>query len=235
MNMKHRKLRIVGVVVGIGLLLMAVNVFLDDRSEDEVRYNKLVSLRQAESRFMGWRSKPVYQFVFTKLTRFDPVSHYRGKADELERSLRKSRALVMVSFYPPSFLESGATNAYRRRLFFASNGLPYYASFQNSEAQYVYRSLHDDDGITLTCRPRDVAYWQSAFCAITNRVQWGKLYKLGGNSEEIMCQLPDGTIVDLNACHKWLNASIASGWMVGVCYSNRVILTSRRKPGVEIE
>jgi hypothetical protein len=232
--MKHRKLRIVGVVVGIGLLLMAVNVFLDQRSEDEVRYDKLVSARQAENRFWGWSAKPAYK-LFTRVTRLDLINHYRAKADELQRSLRKSGALVVVSFYPPSFLEESATNAFRGRWFFATNGLPYYASFQNFEPQYVYRSPFRDDEITLICRPRDVVYWQSAFGTITNRVQWGKLYKLVGNSEEIRCQLPDGTIVDLNACHKWLNASIASGWMVGVCYSNRVMLTSRRKPGVEIE
>jgi hypothetical protein len=226
--MKHRKLRIVGVVVGIGLLLMAVNGFLDKRSEDEVRYDKLVSLREAENHLMGWRSKPGYRFI-TKWTRFDPINHYRARADELQRSLRKSGALVVVSFYPPSFLEGSATNAFRGQFFFLTNGLPYYASFQNSEAQYVYRSPYRDEEITLICRPRDVVYWQSAFCAITNRVRWGTLYKLGGEREDVMCQLPDGTIVELNACQKWLNESIASGWMVGVCSSNRLLIASRRK------
>ena len=230
--MKHRKLRIAGIIAGVGILVLVVGVLTDKRSTEEVRYDNLLSARRSEARYIKWRTKPLYR-QFTKLTGFEPVSHYRSKADELEQSLKKSGGLISVGFYPPNFLESGVTNAYRGELFYRSNGLPYFASVRNSEAQYVNRFLDSKERVFLLCRPRDVGYWQAAFCTITNRVRWGTLRKLGGNREEIMCQLPDGSIVELDACQKWLNESIASGWMVGVCSSNRLLLASRRKLGVE--
>ena len=73
------------------------------------------------------------------------------------------------------------------------------------------------DTVSTLCRPNLVAFVQSAFCCdITNRVPWGELRRLGGSREEVVCRLPDRSIVDLDACQKWLNESIADGWMVGV-------------------
>lgn len=229
---KPHKLCIACVIAGVGLLALAISGFTDKRSTDEVRYDKLLSARRSEARHMSWRTKPLYRFL-SNLVRFDPVSHYRGKADELEKALKKSGALIFVGFYPPSFLDSSATNAFAGQLFLSSDGFPYFASLQNSEVQYVNRFFGSKDDISLICRPRDVRYWQSAFCTITNRVRWGTLRKLGGNQEEIMCQLPDGTIVELDACQKWLNESIESGWMVGVCSSNRMLVASRQKFVIE--
>lgn len=230
--MKSRKLHIAGVIAGVVLLVLLIGVFTDKRTADEVRYDNLLSARRSEARFMRWRANAAYRFL-TTLTRFEPVSHYQSKADKLEQSLLKSRALVGVEFYPPSLLESGATNAFAGQLFWSAKGFPYMASLHPTEAQYVNRFISSKDGISLICRPRDVGYWQSAFCTITNRVRWGALRKLGGNREDILCQLPNGQIVELDACQKWLNESIASGWMVGVCSSNRLLLVSRRKLGVE--
>ncbi|HWQ92785.1 MAG TPA: hypothetical protein VN673_14005, partial [Clostridia bacterium] len=75
--------------------------------------------------------------------------------------------------------------------------------------------------VSMLCRPDLVAFVQSAFCCdITNRISWGELLKLGGSQEEAVCRLPDRSIVDLEACYKWLNKSIADGWMVGVTLQN---------------
>ncbi len=218
--MKRSKIT-AGCLIILGpIVWYAVVELTDKRNADEVRYDRLVSARRSEARFMLWRIKPFYARL-SKLTRFDPVTHYQKKAEALEKSLRSSGALVYVSFYQPT------PAAYQRTT--VSGGVPIVTSAKPPVAQYV-RSWSDKDEISLLCRPRDVIRWQSTFCRITNRVIFGKLYKLSNNRDETECLLPDGRIVDLNACHQWLNESTASGLMVGVCASNRVLIVSHRKP-----
>ena len=62
------------------------------------------------------------------------------------------------------------------------------------------------------------------------------LCKLANYSEDREFRLPDGSLVDLVACHKWLNESIAAGWRVGVaieskCAGDCVFLACRKEPG----
>jgi len=212
-------------------LWFVVTALTDSRSTDEIRYDKLVNARQSEARFTVWRVKPWYGFL-SKLIRFDPANYYRNKADSLEKSLIGSGALVGVGFYKPTFSDSKMVITSPGRLFLTPAGPPYFTRAQNPDAPFV-KFWSDKDEISLICRPSDFPYWQSAYCCITNRVSWGRLRKLGGNREEIMCQLPDGRIVELAACQQWLNESIESGWMVGVCASNRLLVASRRKLGIE--
>jgi hypothetical protein len=47
-------------------------------------------------------------------------------------------------------------------------------------------------------------------------VPWGTLRRLGGSRDDADCRLPDGSIVGLDECQKWLNESVAGGWVVGV-------------------
>lgn len=216
--MKRRRITAVCLMFLVPIVWYAVVELTDKRNADEVRYDRLVSARRSEARFMLWRMRPWYARL-SKLTRFDPFNYYQDKADGLEKSLLKSGALVYVSFYNP------APSASKM---FPLAAVPYIASAQHPKAQYV-RIGSDKDEISLTCRPRDVSYWQTTFSCITNRVNYGKLYKMVGNREETECHLPDDRVVDLNTCHQWLNESIASDWMVGVCASNRILIVSRQK------
>lgn len=205
--MRNWKLKIAGILILGPTLWFAISA-LTDTTVDEARYAQLVSARRFEGRFMMWQIKMPWYRQLSKTTGFDPVSHYQKKAEALEESLRKSGALVGVGFYSP---------------------VRFYPA-QGPEAQYVKLSS-SEDYVSMLCRPRDVAYWQGTFCRITNRVSWGKLRTLGGNREEIMCILPDGQTVELSDGQRWLNESIESGWMVGVCVSNRFLIALRRKPG----
>lgn len=228
--MRNWKLKIACVVLLGPILWFAVATLTDNRSPDEVRYDQLVSARSAEGRIMWWRTKPWF-VTLSKWTGFDPASHYQKKAEVLEESLHKSGALVGVSFYKPAFSNSKSVVTNSGRLVPTPAG-PYFAPAKKSDVSFV-RFWSNNDEISLVCRPSDLPHWQSAFCCITNRVSWGRLRKLGGNREEIMCQLPDGRIVELDACQQWLNESIAKGWMVGICTSNRLLLASRRRLGDE--
>jgi len=225
---KRQKITAVCLAILTPIIWYVVVELTDKRNADEVRYDRLVSARRSEARFMLWRMKPWYARL-SKLTRFDPVSHYQKKAEALETALLSSGALVYVSFYQPTPSAYQRTANLARPLITATGGLLYVPPAQPSEMQCV-RSWSDKDEISLLCRPRDVVYWQSTYCRITNRVSWGKLRKLGGNREEIMCILPDARIVELNDGQKWLNDSIESGWLVGVCASNKFLIALRRKP-----
>ncbi|MFO1513715.1 MAG: hypothetical protein U1F83_12485 [Verrucomicrobiota bacterium] len=185
-----------------------------------------MSTRRLEARFMLWRVKPWYRSL-SKLIRFDLLDHYATKADLLQKSLTESGYLIGLSFYRPVSVDP--TFGPRTRMLLVRPGsVGYY--IPTTQARLQYAQLWDSRySITLICRNGDAAYWQQFFCTITNRVRWGYLRNLGGDREDIDCHLPDGEVADLDTCQKWLNESVAAGWMVGVCASNRVLIASRRK------
>jgi hypothetical protein len=238
--MKHRKSLIVCVISGSVLLAVVAGFLLRNHADDGGRYDQLLSARRAEARFMRWRTTALYRFV-SRVIGYDPVSHFGKKADQLESSLCKSGVLVWLTFYAP---------VHPRQLhvkpslisFNPGQGIVYMPppAHRRSGAQYVKCSFYNGEQISLLCRPQDVAFWQSAFCCIRTRPRWGALRNLVGNREEDSCRLPDGSIVDLDVCQKWLNESVAQGWMVGVTVQSdrsghRLLVASRRKPGGEAE
>lgn len=135
----------------------------------------------------------------------------RTKAERLERSLFRSGGLVSVSFYAPR-LQQRQTQIQKQLTAMCRN--------RPSTPILEYRflgSFSGDDTIHMVCRPEEVAFLQSAFCCdVTNRVAFGVLRRLGGSRDDVVCRLPDRSVVDLDACHQWLNESVAAGWMVGV-------------------
>jgi len=228
--MKLRKRTVVAALVLGGTTWLLVSLLTDPRSADDRRFDRLTSLRCREVRFMRWRSKPWYRSL-SKLSGFDPLAHYAHEADVLEASLQKSGYLIGVQHYRPSFVVP-AVGLRARELLVRPGEAPFYVPAAKAKVQYA-RLWDFSDSIWLVCRKRDAAYWQQVFCAITNRVRWGKLRKLSVNNENVDCYLPDGEMVDLGACQDWLNESVAAGWMVGVCGSNGVLIASRRRPGTD--
>jgi len=156
---------------------------------------------------------------------------FRTKAEQLERSLFRSGGLVSVSFYAPNLqhrqtqIQKQLMEICRSRPFTPILEYSFFGSFSG-----------DANTIHMLCRPEDVAFLQSAFCCdVTNRVAFGVLRRLGGSRDDVVCRLPDRSVVDLDAGHKWLNESVAAGWMVGV--SSEIdgsgyirIVCTRKKP-----
>jgi hypothetical protein len=224
--MKPRKLVVPAALALCAIAWFAISALTDKRSADDKCFDKMASTRRLEARFMLWRVKPWYRSL-SKLVRFDLLDHYAKKADVLQKSLTESGYLIGLSFYRPKYVDQ--SNVLRAKVQLMRPGSVGYC-VPTAQAQVQYAQLWDSrDSITLICRNRDAAYWQQFFCTITNRVRWGNMRKLGGDREDIDCHLPDGEVVDLDTCQKWLNESVAAGWMVGVCASNRVLIASRRK------
>jgi hypothetical protein len=224
--MKRRKLVVTAALVLCPIAWLAISALTDKRSAEDKRFDKMTSTRRLEARFMLWRVKPWYRSL-SKLIRFDLLNHYATKADALEKSLSDSGYLMGLSFYR-SASDDQVIGSRAKMLLIRPGRVGYYVPTAQARVQYACR-WDDKDSITMLCRARDASYWQQAFCSITNRVRWGTLRKLGGDREEIDCWLPDGKLVDLETCQQWLNESVASGWMVGVCASNRILIASRRK------
>jgi len=154
----------------------------------------------------------------------------RTKAERLEQSLLRSGGLVSLSFYAPR-LQQRQTQIHKELMEVCRN--------RPSTPMLEYRffgSFSSDDTIHMVCRPEEVAFLQSAFCCdVTNRVAYGVLRRLGGSRDDVVCRLPDRSVVDLDTCHKWLNESVAAGWMAGVSSEidgsgyTRIVCT-RKKP-----
>jgi hypothetical protein len=90
-------------------------------------------------------------------------------------------------------------------------------------------SITADDTMLASVRPQDLAFWQSAFCEITNRISWKQMpLELAAQDD---CRLGDGSRLDFRAWQKWLDDSIAEGWSVGVSLvqSNHSVLLATRK------
>jgi hypothetical protein len=102
-----------------------------------------------------------------------------------------------------------------------------------TNANFVQWSFTTDNTMVGSVRPAEVAFWQSAFCETTNRLDWGELYLLKSFAPQAVFCLPDGSHVDRQAWEKWLNESIAAGWSVGISLvqSNRSVLVASRKRG----
>jgi hypothetical protein len=45
---------------------------------------------------------------------------------------------------------------------------------------------------------------------------WSDLYELIGQRSNVLCKLPDGQVVDVEACKHWLQNSAYEGWEVKV-------------------
>lgn len=234
--MKNRKSLIVCAIGGLILLAVASGVLHTQPDDDGNRYEELLRVRRAEARFIHWRTNAAYRFV-SRAARFDLATHYGQSANKLETLLVKSGGLVWLRFYAPSRPDQLIGQPYLN----SSGRLDFMRRDQNplGNNQYVKCSF-SEDAIRLLCRPKDVAFWESAFTCITNRVRWGKLSAFAGNNEEASCSLPDGSIVPLVTCRNWMDESINSGWMVGI-YSQTDqrgqsrLIASRRKPRDEVK
>jgi hypothetical protein len=60
---------------------------------------------------------------------------------------------------------------------------------------------------------------------------WNDLYDIVGQRTDIGCVLPDGQIVDVEACKGWLQESAYEGWHIaierGTAAGRRVVLARR--------
>jgi hypothetical protein len=178
------------------------------------------------ARFARYRATPAYRKV-AQATGVDPFERFHAKSQQEADSLYASGDLVSLTFWIPN-LRRRQTQVQRDLMVIAQS---------NPARMIASGGFSGDDTMAFLCRPEDVGFWQSALCCdITNRVPWGKLRWLGGSRDDVDCRLPDRSIVDLDACAKWLNESVAAGWMVGVTLESdhpghSVIVATRRKPG----
>lgn len=192
-------------------------------------YAQLVQVRRTEARLSRWEKSAAFQF-YRRITKSDPESYYRRRAEALEAALCKSRELVWVNFLTQSFppqLESYLTNhpfvlntyapttpgACENTLSLpvSQTGLPC--------VRYCYHYFGGKD-CHLLCRPSDLAFWQSTLCTRTNRIRWKEMHSYAGDIDEPNFYLPDGSRVDLAHCQQWLSDSIAAGWKVGLMSTN---------------
>lgn len=194
--------------------------------ERKAAYPQLVQARSAEARFSRWEKSAMFR-LFRQITKSDPESHFRQMAEVLEAALCKSRELIWVDFFAqslPAQIESATTNRMVLGTYapaapgscenkwsspVAQRGLPC--------ARYCY---HYGGRCHLLCRPSDLAFWQSAFGSLTNRIRWMAISGYAGGSDERAFYLPDGSKVDLAHCQQWLNDSIREGWKVGLMSTN---------------
>jgi hypothetical protein len=150
------------------------------------------------------------------ITHVNLAVYFQDQADKREKSLFKAGRLTSFHLFCPNATVKG------RRILGAT-----YVS------DYPVRWSIYDEGVSGYVRPQDVAHWQSAFCDITNRVAWGELRKFAGSNDDREFELPDGSVVGLEACQAWLNESIAAGWGVGasiVIRTGNVTYAASRKP-----
>ena len=242
--MKRRKL-IIACMVGV-LAFAAVIAFalLSSRKDVEGRYDQLLRARRLEARFTRWSSTGAYRLA-VGVTRSDPAGHFRNQANKLESSLCKAGALVWLNFYGyalhPQLVGQRGLGSWNEIPQAGKTSFVPAEAPRQSGAQWVRWGVDDRrQQIRVLCRPQDAGFWRSANCCITNRVQWGALIKFIDDPDFISCRLPDGSIVDLGVGQRWLNQSIAEGWMVGFellqepSVDSRVVL-SRRKPGGKTE
>ncbi len=118
--------------------------------------------------------------------------------------LYRSDTLMHLAFYAPDLPERAA-------------GLSRQQLEVLHDRTFIEVQSSDSDSVTITCLPEMRSNLQSRFCDIPNYIPRGPLTRLaGGNSDDIECRLPDGSVVDVTALQKWLNESVATGWRVGV-------------------
>jgi hypothetical protein len=162
--------------------------------------------------------------VVSHATGIDPVEVVRIQAAKQKQLLYRDGMLVSLTFWTPNLRSRSPQIEGAMR-----------AVTKERPTDFSSWRMSSDDTVSVCCCPDAVTYVQTAFgCDITNRVPWGALQALAGSREEGICRLPDGSLVPLDTCHKWLNDSIASGWMIGICLqsdrpSQGVIVASRKK------
>jgi hypothetical protein len=63
---------------------------------------------------------------------------------------------------------------------------------------------------------------------------WNKLHDIIGQRGDVPCQLPDWTIVDVEACKGWLQSSVYDGYLVDVedgwVGHRKGVIASRTRP-----
>ena len=45
---------------------------------------------------------------------------------------------------------------------------------------------------------------------------WNEVYEIAGDRWDVQCLLPDGQVVDAEACRGWLQDQVYAGWFVKV-------------------
>ncbi|HYG36620.1 MAG TPA: hypothetical protein VEC99_17635 [Clostridia bacterium] len=206
-----RSLLLAGSIAVLACIITSLDNSLDARLASIARTRRLAGFVARH------RSSLLVRFI-AQHTGVDPFIYLLDEADKKERALYEAGELMSLTIWVPNLL--ARPNEIHSRLF--TNG--HSASW----------ALSPDDTMTALVKPAEVPYWQSEFCEVTNRVLWGVLRQFQGTSlEEPLCRLPDGSLVDLDTCYKWLNESIAAGWRVGVTiqstrHGDRFIVASRK-------
>ena len=203
----------------LALLMVGFWIASSRQQGGQADYESLVRAERWRFRFfVWWQRSPVYRTV-VRVTGIDFEKHNRQKIEALEKTLEKSGYLVTVGILVPNDLAIRKTLAEIQRTNTTKNATPAFLRCQ----------FRTDGSVWVDCRRQDLPFWQAASCHITNRVAYGDLRSFGGSREEIDFRLPDGRTVDLDACQRWLNESIAAGWMVGVSHVGKVLSAHRQK------
>jgi hypothetical protein len=167
---------------------------------------EFISLARRGERFAGQHhGSRAYQLT-ARFAGVYPEQYLRQTARKKAETLYDSGELVTLTFLVPNLMAR----------------LPEIRDRCRTNSRCVLWSASDRQ-LDMFVRPAHVAYCGSEFCQITNRVAFGDLRKFAGNSDEAEFRLPDGSVVDLDACHKWLNESIASGRSVGLAVECRAV------------
>jgi hypothetical protein len=197
------------------LVVLALIAWVVGWTDGNRNHSYAAFLRTAQLRdgFAKYEFSPVYQ-TFSRLTGSNPARRYRLKAQAEEQALWSSGNLVSLTFWAP-----------------ASRSL----AEVRSPTHFIKVIAHGDDMVTVLCLPSDAASLQRLFCCITNRVPIAPLTRLAGfESDDIPCNLPDGSVVGVEALQRWLNDSIAAGWRVGIASrfsgTERCLLATRQRP-----
>ena len=224
-NMSWRQvslgIALLGLVVVVGLWIVPSH-----HGSGEARFRALLRAEHLRQKLEQYRFSPVYRKI-AKLTKVDFIERERQRAEQLDLALLRSGDLVSLWFFVPNL--QAQESRVRTKLD---------ALMRVSTDQVGRWWLNaKDDWLCVHCRPGFVVSAQSAFCCITNRVPWGPLRALGGSRDDVDCYLPDGSLVDLDRCQKWLNESVAAGWRVGVMAKSerpgRCVLVVTRRKGSE--
>lgn len=209
--------------VGCATVVLWSLFYIPDR---DVRYRQLSRARYLWERLSSWESSPSYRKI-SEVMKTNPSQHFREKVDQLESSLYQPGELVSLTFWVPS-LQARQKQVEKQVAGIMSN-------FPN---QFTSWRFSTDNRVSTLCRPEFVASVQIVFCCETNQISWGELRRLGGSRDDVVCRLPDQSIVDLDACHNWLRESIAGGWSVGVTLrsdrrGHSEIVVARKRAEVE--
>jgi len=191
-------LAVLGAVGVAGLL-----GYLSRVGNDDARLRELSRVKRLRARLLPYRFSPTYRKI-AAVTKVDPERGLSNRVNRLENSLYHSGSLVSLTFWVPN-LRLGPKEI--QNLVLMTNS-PF--------DQFTLWTFSPDDTVSIMCPREQVASAESVFCCITNRVPWGTLRRLGGSRDDADCRLPDGSIVGLDECQKWLNESVAGGWVVGV-------------------